>query len=259
VEKLGAAERPHVNVTFDSNVWEPLAAEPSEYPAIRERILSGEISPYITEISVSLESIQKSARQRFFEAYRPSFTWSAESASGDEIEGTFTLGPDTSSHPGLAPKLSEKLLRARELGFKVIRMTNIGTVRSPEIPKDMLLTVESYDAYWDYAERLSNCSEFITNLGCGYHDYQIMKRTRQPGSPEKLAAAIAEWVDGDALAAHYAFGADVFCTNDRARNAGSKSIFYPDNLAKLKSQFAIVVLRPDELLQYLQSCMGRKG
>jgi hypothetical protein len=66
-----------------------------------------------------------------------------------------------------------------------------------------------------------------------------MKQTRQPGSPEKLADAIAEWVDGEALAAHYAFGAEVFCTNDRGRNAGSKSIFYPDNLAKLKSQFAI--------------------
>jgi hypothetical protein len=51
-----------VKVTFDSNVWESLVVEPSEYPAIRERILSGAISPYITEISVSLESIQKSAR-----------------------------------------------------------------------------------------------------------------------------------------------------------------------------------------------------
>jgi hypothetical protein len=225
-------------------------AEPSEYAAIKERILSGEISPYITEISVSLESIQKSARQRFFEAYTPSFTWSAESTSCGPIEGTFAIAPDTTSHPGLNPKLLQKLLKACELGFKVIRMTNVGTIRSPEIPKDMLLTVESYESYWDYAERLSSCSEFIRSLGCGYHDYQIMKQTQQPGSPEKLASAIAEWVDGDALAAHYAFGADVFCTNDKAGRAGSKSIFYPDNLAKLKSRFAIVVLRPDELLQY---------
>jgi hypothetical protein len=225
--------------------------EPSECPAIRERILSGAISPYMTEISVSLESIQKSARQRFFENYSPSFTWRAESVSAAGIHGTFSVGPDTAIHPGLASKLLQKLLKAQELGFKVIRMTNFGTVRSPEIPKDMLLTVESYDAYWDYADRLSSCSQFITNLGCGYHGYQIMKQTRQPGSPEKLAAAVAEWVDGDALAAHYAFGADVFCTNDRAGKAGSKSIFYPDNLAKLQRQFPIAVLTPDELLKSL--------
>jgi hypothetical protein len=116
-------------------------------------------------------------------------------------------------------------------------MTNLGTVRSPEIPQDMLLTVESYDAYWDYADRLADCSQFITSLGCGYHDYKTIKQTRQPGSPGNLARAIAEWVDGDALAAHYAFKADVFCTNDRAHKAGSKSIFHPSNLAKLKSQF----------------------
>jgi len=34
-----------------------------------------------------------------------------------------------------------------------------------------------------------------------------------------------------------------FCTKDRGRNVGSKSIFYPDNVAKLKSEFGIIVLR----------------
>ena len=129
-----------MKVTFDSNVWESLVVELSEYPAIRQRILSGAISPYMTEISVSLESIQKSARQRFFENYSPSFTWRAESVAAAGIHGTFSVGPDTASHPGLASKLLQKLLKAQELGFKVIRMTNFGTVRSPKIPKDMLLT-----------------------------------------------------------------------------------------------------------------------
>ena len=47
----------------------------------------------MTEISVSLESIQKSARQRFFEDYSPSFTWRAESVSAAGIHGTFSVGP----------------------------------------------------------------------------------------------------------------------------------------------------------------------
>jgi hypothetical protein len=246
-----------IKVTFDSNVWEPLVVEPSQYPALREKILSGAISPYMTEISVSLESIQKSKRQEFFRSYMPSTGWTPESVGpGGEIHAKFTFGPNTASHPGLHTNLSNKLLKAQELGFKVIRMTNWGTVRSPEIPKAMLLSVESHDAYWAYADRLSTCSQFITSLGCGYHDYGMIKQTRQPGSPDKLAVAIAEWVDGDALAAHYAFGANVFCTNDRARGAGSKSIFYSDNLAKLKERFRIVVLGPEELLRYMEA--GRR-
>jgi hypothetical protein len=243
-----------IKVTFDTNVWRRLVTEPSQYPALREKIVSGEISPYVTEISVSLESIQKIKRQEFFRSYMPSTSWAPQSIGpGVQIHAKFTFGPNTASHPGLHTKLSQNLLKAQELGFKVIRMTNIGTVRSPEIPKEMLLTVESRDAFWDYAQRLTDCHEFIKSLGCGYHDYEMIKQTRQPGSPDKLAAAIAEWVDGDALAAHYAFGADVFCTNDRARGAGSKSIFYPGNLAKLKERFPIVVLGPDELLQYSPS------
>ena len=37
MQKLDAGERRRVKVTFDSNVWEPLVVEPSEYPAIREK------------------------------------------------------------------------------------------------------------------------------------------------------------------------------------------------------------------------------
>jgi hypothetical protein len=247
-----------IKVTFDTNVWRRLVTEPSQYPALREKIVSGEISPYMTEISVSLESIQKSKRQEFFRSYMPSTSWTAESVGpGGQIHATFTFGPDVASHPGLHTKLSQSLPKAQELGFKVIRMTNWGTVRTPEIPQDMLLTVENCGAYWAYADRLSACSQFIASLGCGYRDYEMIKQTRQPGSPEQLATAIAEWVDGDALAAHYAFCADVFCTNDRARGAGSRSIFYPDNLAKLKEWFPIVVLGPDELLQYSPSLAAR--
>jgi hypothetical protein len=90
-----------MKVTFDSNVWEPLVVEPSEYPAIRERILSGVIAPYMTEISLSLESIQKSARQRFFETYMPSFTWSVKPAASAGIHGTFSVGPGYRESSGL--------------------------------------------------------------------------------------------------------------------------------------------------------------
>jgi hypothetical protein len=126
-------------------------------------------------------------------------------------------------------------------------MTNFLTVRSPEIPKDMRAAIESTDAYWIYADRLRNCSEFIESMGCGSHDYKIMKRSRRLADANKFARAVAGWVDGDALSAHYAFNCDVFCTNDRGCGAGSGSIFHPNNLPKLKEHFGILVLSPDEL------------
>jgi hypothetical protein len=41
------------------------------------------------------------------------------------IHRTFSVGPDIASHPGLASTLSQKLVKAQELGFKVIRMTDL--------------------------------------------------------------------------------------------------------------------------------------
>ncbi|MBV8899660.1 MAG: hypothetical protein JOY92_06060, partial [Verrucomicrobia bacterium] len=105
-----------MKVTFDSNVWEKLVSEPSSYPSIKEKILGRSISPYLCEISVSLESIQKSARQRFFLDYSPTFDITGNSRPGGTIDIKVQVGPNNESHPGLAPILLEKLLKAREMG-----------------------------------------------------------------------------------------------------------------------------------------------
>ena len=244
-----------MKVTFDSNVWEKLLSEPSDYPAIKDKILNRSISPYLCEISVSLESIQKSVRQRFFPNYRPTISVTRNPRPDGTTDFTIQVGPNHQSHPGLAPILLAKLLKAQEMGFRLLPMTNLGTVRSPQIPKDMRAAIEGWDDYWNYADRLSDCSEFIRGIGCGSHVYRQLKRSPHRDLDKELekklikefAKAVAEWADGDALSAHYAFGADVFCTNDRARGAGSRSIFHPNNLARLKEKFGIVVLSPDEL------------
>jgi hypothetical protein len=198
-----------IKVTFDSNVWEKLVSDSSKYPKIRKRILNGSISPYLCEISLSLESIPKLARQRFFPNYGPVVTFKGRSRPDGQIEGTLQIGPNNKLHPGLSPILLGNLLRAREMGFKVLTMTNFVTVRSLEIPEEMRATIEGWDGYWEYAERLSECSKFIETMGCGIHHYNATKNSKPEVSNKQYSAAVAEWVDGDALSAHYAFGCDV--------------------------------------------------
>lgn len=60
-----------------------------------------------------------------------------------------------------------------------------------------------------------------------------------------------EWVDGDAIAAHYGFGIDYFCTNDQAKGAGTASVFHPDNLNRLSEQYGIKVVSPSQLLEII--------
>ena len=84
-------------------------------------------------------------------------------------------------------------------------------------------------------------------MGYGRHAYDNVKKAKLKISDNQYADAVAEWADGESLSAHYAYGCDVFCTNDQSRNAGRKSIFYPSNLLRLKERFKIVVLSSDEL------------
>ena len=167
------------------------------------------------------------------------------------------IAPNTELHPGLHPKQWGKLLKARDLGFRVLRMTNIGTVRTKDIPDNMYVQHDDIEEFWRYAELLKNCNDFITELSCGRAAYDQFKAqfnlVGSGGQPvpdeqkKKFSKAIAEWVDGEALSAHYAAGNDFFCTDDKAGNTGIVSIFHNQNRTRLIKRFGIKIISSREL------------
>ena len=160
--------------------------------------------------------------------------------------------PNEELHPGFHPSLQTKLLEAQDLGFRVLRMTRIGTVRPKDIPDDMYVDFVSIDEFWKYAEPLATCSEYIAALGCGQAAYNQFKEKYNliglgyhaisSKCRKKFIAAIAEWVDGDSLSAHYAAGNEWFCTDDQAGNAGIGSIFHSQNRARVEKKFGIKII-----------------
>jgi len=66
-----------------------------------------------------------------------------------------------------------------------------------------------------------------------------------------VADAVAEWADGDALAAHYGHAHDAFCSLDRGRQAGSRSILHLSRRSWLAREFGIRVDSPIELAERL--------
>lgn len=250
-----------IKVTFDSNVWEKVVSGNNEFMGIRDSILSGKIEPYICEIAIALESIKKQQRLSFWKVYKSKSDIVREEHSENKFHGTICFAPNNEVHPGLHPVLKDCLRKANSLGFRVLTMTNIGTVRSPEIPDTMKISFSDIDDFWEYAEELSKCSKFIQALGAGSSEYfKIVNKyglhgfstgksiTGLPDSLEKkFYRSVAEWVDGDALSAHYAYKNDYFCTQDSGRSAGSKSVFSPDNLKRVTEKFNITVISASEL------------
>ena len=125
-----------MNITFDTNVWEPVVNEEKHHLIeIKNKILNGKIQAYICEIALDLEAIQRKERAEFFGNYEPSITVEHLPPENGKFRMQFCIAPNTDLHPGIHEKQWDKLLKARDLGFRVLRMTTAGTVRTKEIPR----------------------------------------------------------------------------------------------------------------------------
>jgi hypothetical protein len=255
-----------MRVTFDSNVWENLASEeaslPKPYSTIKKMILNNRIEPYFCEISLSLESITKKDRLIKKLQYQPKTEFIKTEENEGSVTSTIEFSPNNDLHPGMPEVQKSKFHTAIQMGFKVLPMTNLGTARAREILPSMKKSFNTLDNFWSYAERLAECSEFITSLNCGFYQYQEeIKKYRQKQSPyliikeikesKKFAKAVAEWADADAISAHYANNNDYFCTNDHAGNAGNSSALHTENRLLLRNQFGIQIITPIELADKL--------
>ena len=250
-----------MNITFDTNVWEPVVNEEKPHLVkIKNKILNGKIQAYICEITLSLEAIRKKERAKFFENYKHRTTVENLPPENGTLGIRVSFGPNTELHPGIHPKQWDKLLKARDLGFRVLGMTTTPeTVRTKEIPNDMYVQHDDIEEFWRYAEPLANCNNFIVGLGCGRAAYDQFRaqfnlvgsggQTLPAEQERKFSEAIAEWVDGDALSAHYAAGNDYFCTDDKARKAGTGSIFHAQNRTQLEKEFGIKIISSCKLAQ----------
>ena len=244
-----------MNITFDTNVWEPMVEEEKPHLVeIKNAIRDGKIHAYICEITLNLEAIQKVKRAEFFENYKPRTTVEDLPPENGKLGMRISISPNTELHPGIHPKQWDKLLKAHDLGFQVLRMTNFGTVRTEDIPDDMYVQQED-EEFLEYIELLGNCNDFIVELGCGRATYDPYKARSNDGQAipdeqwRKFAEAIVEWVDGEALSAHYAVGNDYFCTDDKARKAGTGSIFHNQNRTQLEKAFGIEIISSCKLAQ----------
>jgi hypothetical protein len=52
---------------------------------------------------------------------------------------------------------------------------------------------------------------------------------QQADGEKEFARAAAEWADGDSVAAHFAYGNDIFCTEHQGHGASGPSILDAEN------------------------------
>lgn len=68
-----------------------------------------------------------------------------------------------------------------------------------------------------------------------------------------FARAVAEWADGDSVAAHVAYNNDLFCTEDQGKSPGDSSIFDANNRQWLAVTYGVEFATVRELAGTLRT------
>ena len=244
------------SVVFDSNVWEQiadevkLAAATSSIQKIHALIKAQAITPLFFEGIVNFESIPKKDRRAFIQGYRATISFTESGGEPRTTAGTPAAE--------ISKYLRTTVDKALALGFRFIQLPRIGG------PRHELAVKYSAPDQLELGDRISRsfeCVRFIDSLGCGM---TALKNSLQnpsaglvsaiqddPIADRKFSKGVAEWMDGDALAATYGYGHRYFCTCDQGGGAGSQSILHPQKRALFMNKYDVQILTPDELLSAL--------
>ena len=257
-----------MKVMLDSNVWRKIAVPEDntndpQYDAlckIHDAIVDGRIEAYISESIFTWENIPRKARKAKVGSMKAKIeTTVRETDNG--VSMSFALGPNPNDAVTLSENqhLQKPTEAALKMGFRIVRLPRIGALTNKDI-EAVRYEVPDFETYYNKATEVG---EKIEAKGAGKAQLDDLVKYN-PGisiadkirnAPEsdlnKIAKAIAETVDGDAVATSIGLGCDYFCTRDEAKGAGEASVFSKTNLSWLNTDYGFVVKKPKELVALL--------
>lgn len=253
-----------MRVTFDSNVWQmvvvPELARKSglydTFAVVHEALKAQRIRGYLCETVGTLEAIKLDGREAYFKNLKPIVDVKVD-VSGDQALLTINVDSNHGQHPGLHRVVIDRLGLAHSLGIRLMRAARMG-IPVPASFLDLSRFADEDDVPTSAARdnRWGEIVEAIEQRGVGAAAMTIPRTEThgaRPTAEREFAQAIAEWADGDSMAAHIAFGNDVFCTQDQGRSSGRRSILDPENREWLAATYSVRFATIHELAAEIQN------
>jgi len=255
-----------LRVTFDSNVWQmvvmpSLASKTPHYEdfvTIHEALRAGQIQGFISETVGTLEAIRNVGRKAYFTSIKPKVNVQVVNVTGGQAVLKIDIGTTHDQHPGLHRVLKERLELAIALEMRLMRAPRM-TIPVPAPFLDLSVFADEGDVPTSAARdnRWGDVMETIEQRGVGGAVLRSLQE-KAGGRAEDIedkefARAVAEWADGDSVAAHVAYTNDIFCTEDQGRSAGGKSIFDEENRRWLSLTYDIEFATVEEVANRIRS------
>ena len=249
-----------MRITFDTNALDK-AVRPERCPSIYEALIAGSLKGFFSDTIITLEAVENSDRVQVFGNTR-SVTEVSRSEDGSRIITIRTVEQDRKPLQPGGGNLA-RVQAALQLGMRALRAPpRVGAPRLSD-PQDEIYEPDGSTAQLIECQgRFFAITVAIEARGVGHAKVRALEEKfakRRGGAKgtwlsslrfaeddnERTAVnrAIAEWADGDTVAAHYAYQNDYLCSDD----FGGNSVFNRQNRSWLENTYGIKFVRLSEL------------
>lgn len=216
-----------------------------------------EIKGFICETVGTLEGIRNLSRKGYFSSIKPKVNVQVVNVTHGQALLKIDIATTNDQHPGLHRVLEERLQLAIGLGMRLMRAPRMA-IPVPAPMLDLSVFADETDVPTSAARdnRWGDLVEAIEQRGVGSALLRsLLKKAggRADAIVEKdFVPAVAEWADGDSVAAHVAYNNDLLCTEDQGKSARSRSIFDASNRQWLAITYGVEFATVRELARRLR-------
>lgn len=279
-----------LRVTFDTNVLD-LACRPGRFPKdprqpglskVHDALQRGELLGFYSVTMLTIEGIMKKDRAKVYGSTRTAISESVSTTKNADLPEAIRQKVGTGDvetirveykieqpeRAALHPEVVARIQAAKALGVRVLKApprTGAFTINDPT--GEYYLGTGEGDALSAWIDKVQAVGREIAKRGVGYAQvkalgeglaanpeetwFRALENAPDIHSQRAIERAFGEWADGDAVAAHIAYGLDVFCSADVGNSNATNSILDPANRAWLTSTYGVKFMTFDDLLSSL--------
>jgi hypothetical protein len=251
---------------------------------VNRAIKSGNIEGFYCVTLLTIEGIQKVDRAEVYAGSRivsgpieetvtrrEDIPEKVRKFTGDEDITTFKINMQVQQNDRkpLHPEMIRRMQAAKNLGFRVLKAPpRIGQFQITDTTGEYYLDNGSGEELSNWINKINAVSAAIEQRGVGMakikkigadisatHDlngwYKALTMARDIHERRLIERAFSEWADGDSIAAHIAYGLDIFCTSDQGNSAGAASVLDSANKTWISSTYGTKFLTIEEVANML--------
>lgn len=242
---------------------------------VNAALKAGQIEGYYSATMLTIEGIMRCDRAKVFAGTRmitqpeeSSVTKNADLPDeirkmvGDADLDTVTLNfkVEQQDRQPLHPEVVNRMKAAKAMNVRVLEdVPRIGAFQITDAKGDFYLDRGGEAEQKAWIEKVHEVARAIEKRGVGFAQVKTLGQKMRPSDPTEVwfrsldqakdiheeravERAFSEWADGDSMAAHIAYGLDVFCTRDEGKTGASSSVLDPAHRRWLTTTYGVTFI-----------------